>query len=426
MLPFDQHTHFVGFDWAKGHHDVVILDPKGTVLCQFRFDESAEGWHTFREKLKPFPSVAVAIETSSGPVVDRLFDAGCSVYPVQPLAAKSYRQRKAPSGVKDDVLDAWSLSDALRTDGRQWRILKPEDPLTLELRLLCRDERSLIEQRTALINQLQAALHDYYPAALEAFDDWTAPAAWAFIQVFQTPNDLEFAGKRKWQRFLDAHNLSRADRVEKRLEIFARATQHKTSTATTAAKSQLALTLVKLLQTLEAQLKIYHKRIQHLFDQHPDREWFGSLPIPQDGKTAPRILAELGTDRERFDSPDALQCHAGTAPVRIQTGNHKKGLVRMRRACNKHLRFAMHWFAHHSRSKSPWAAAYYDQKKAEGHGHASALRCLGKRWIKIIWKMWQTRSPYNPELHQQNQLAHGSWILKLVNTAQPQTAAVKS
>jgi hypothetical protein len=41
------------------------------------------------------------------------------------------------------------------------------------------------------------------------------------------------------------------------------------------------------------------------------------------------------------------------------------------------------------------------------------LRCLGQRWLKILWKMWQTETKYDPELHQRNQLTHGSWVLNL-------------
>ena len=47
--------------------------------------------------------------------------------------------------------------------------------------------------------------------------------------------------------------------------------------------------------------------------------------------------------------------------------------------------------------------------------HACALRCLGQRWLKILWKMWQTRTHYDAELHQQHQFRHGSWMLKLRN-----------
>ena len=92
------------------------------------------------------------------------------VYPVNPQAAVQYRKRKAPSGAKDDELDAWSLADALRVDGAQWKRLEPDDPRTIELRLLCRDEITLTEQRTALVNQLIATLREYYPVALQAFE----------------------------------------------------------------------------------------------------------------------------------------------------------------------------------------------------------------------------------------------------------------
>jgi len=119
----------------------------------------------------PYPGLAIAIETSSGAAVERLLDAGYSVFPINPKAAKHYRERKAPSGTKTDFVDAWSLADALRVDGHTWRALKPDDPLTVELRLLCRDEMALIEQRTAYICQLRAALHEYFPVALQAFDD---------------------------------------------------------------------------------------------------------------------------------------------------------------------------------------------------------------------------------------------------------------
>src|SRR5208283_5080268 len=96
-----------------------------------------------------------------------------------------------------------------------------------QLRLLCRDEVGLIGQRTALINQLQQALYEYYPAALEAFDDWCAPSAWAFVQ----------AGRHRWQKFLHTHGLYRPQMNEKRLAIFAEADQFCGHEAVTAAKS---------------------------------------------------------------------------------------------------------------------------------------------------------------------------------------------
>ena len=404
-------TAFVGFDWAGDHHDVVVVDGEGWIVEDFRFDDTAEGWKSFRKRLSSHPSAAVAIETSSGATVERLLEAGYAVYPVNPHAAKRYRERKAPSGTKTDRFDAWSLADALRLDGHMWRALQPNDPLTAELRLLCRDEIALIEQRTALICQLRAALGEYDPTALEAFDDWTLPSAWAFVEAFPTPEALVKAGKRKWEKFLHVHKLYRPETYPKRLSLFAQAQTFCGSPPTTKAKSMLAVAVAAQLRVLENHLAKFRERIRELFAEHPDHDVFGSLPGAGE-KLAPRLLAELGDDRQRFDSPESLQCYAGTAPVCYQSGQIKK--ARFRLACQKVLRQTVHLWANLSREKCPWAEAYYQKKREQGQSHACALRCLGQRWLKILWKMWQTGTSYDAELHQRNQLQHGSWVLDLI------------
>jgi transposase len=414
VTQWQQWTHFAGLDWAKDHHDVVVVDRLGQIVLQLRISEDAVGWQHLREKLQEFSKVAVAIETSHGAVVERLLQLQLPVYPVNPKAAKQYRNRKAPSGTKTDFLDGWSLADALRVDGHGWRRLMPEDPLLQELRLLCRDEIHLIEQRTALVNQLQQALAEYYPAALKAFDDWTMPATWAFVEQFPTPETLLQAGRRRWEKFLHVHKLYRPQTYQKRLEQFAAATQFSGPQAVVNAKSRLAVTLAKQLRVLERQLEEYRARITELFGQHPDRDLFGSLP-GVGGKLAPRLLSECGDDRGRFEDAQSLQCYAGTAPVSYQSGQLHK--VHFRRACNKYLRSAVHLWANLSRSKCAWAGAYYRQKRQEGKSHACALRCLGQRWLKILWKMWQSRSRYDEQLHACNQVRHGSWVITLSNPA---------
>ena len=113
-----------------------------------------------------------------------------------------------------------------------------------ELRLLCRDEVGLIEQRTAFINQLRHALAEYYPTALEAFEDWGAVSAWMFLQRFPTPQLLEKAGKRQWEKFLHSRKLWRTESGPRRMELFAKATEFGSSEPTANAKSMLALSLV--------------------------------------------------------------------------------------------------------------------------------------------------------------------------------------
>ena len=198
----------------------------------------------------------------------------------------------------------------MRVDGHGWKALKPEGSLIKELRLLCRDEVSLIEQRTAFILQLRHALTEYYPAALEAFEDWTSVSAWMFLERFPTPQALVQAGKRKWQNFLHSRRLWGSDQGPRRMEIFARATQFAGTAPTVNAKSLLALSLVQMLFAVEKQLGLYRRRIEELFASHPDHDLFGSLP-GAGSKIAPRLLSEIGDDRERFGA-DAqnLQCLA--------------------------------------------------------------------------------------------------------------------
>ena len=170
MQSWSEITHYAGFDWATDHHDVVIVNRTGNIVADFQIEHTAEGWQRWREQVAALgPGVAACVETSQGFVVEQLLESGVAVYPISTTSAKAYRQRKVPSGNKTDHADAWSLADALRVDGHGWKALAKEDPLVAELRLLCRDEVALIEERTALINQLQSALREYYPAALEAF-----------------------------------------------------------------------------------------------------------------------------------------------------------------------------------------------------------------------------------------------------------------
>jgi transposase len=403
-------THYAGFDWARDHHVVVIVNPDGQIVADFEFDHSLEGWQRWGEKTKPWPHLAVAIETNQGAAVDQLLQRGYTVYPVNPVAAASYRKRKAPSGTKTDHVDGWSLADALRVDGQGWKPLQPQDPLTQKLRLLCQDEVSLIEQRTLLVNQLQQALTEYYPAARQAFDDWTAPYSWEFILQFPTPSALVQAGRRRWEKFLHTHKLWRSQTVERRLALFAQAEQFQASEPIVQAKSQLAVSLCRLLLTLDQQLSQYRQQIEALFKDHPDHDLFGSLPGAKK-VLAPRLLAAIGSDPQRYGHQQVLQSYAGTAPITYQSGKIDK--TKMRWACDKFMRHTVHLWANSFRKASAWGQTYYQQKRQDKMSHACALRCLGQRLLKILFRMLVDKKPYDAERHALNQKKHGSWVLAL-------------
>lgn len=229
--------------------------------------------------------------------------------------------------------------------------------------------------------------------------------------AFPTPAELVQAGKRKWIQFFHVHKLWRPETAPKRLELFAHAADWKRSEPVTRAKSRLAVSLAKTLQILQRQLDEYRGAIAALFEQHPDHDLFGSLP-GAGRKLAPRLLSELGADRSRFDTAQALQCFAGTAPVSFQSGQIHR--VKMRHHCNGHLRHAVHLWADCSRAVCGWAQAYYQAQRERGKSHACALRRLGQRWLDVLWKMWQTKTTYDADLHARNQQKHGSWVIQIL------------
>jgi transposase len=128
---------------------------------------------------------------------------------------------------------------------------------------------------------------------------------------------------------------------------------------------------------------------------------------------APRLLAAIGGDPPRYGSQPVLQCIAGTAPVSYQSGQINK--VHIRWSCDKFLRHTIHLWADCFRKASAWGQAYYQNKRDQGMSHACAIRCLGQRLLKIIFRMIGDKKPYDAEFHARNQQKHGSWVLKLVD-----------
>src|SRR5580765_3793011 len=123
-------------------------------------------------------------------------------------------------------------------------------------------------------------------------------------------------------------------------------------------------------------------------------------------------MAADGRGPGGYGSQTVLQAIAGTAPVSYESGRLKK--VRVRWACDKFLRHTIHLWADCFRKASAWGQTYYAQKRTEGMTHACALRCLGQRLLKIVFRMIADKKPYDAEFHARNQKKYVSWVLALV------------
>jgi transposase len=166
---------FVGDDWAEAHHDVHVMDEAGQRLASRRLPEGLEGIRRFHELVGALvddpAEVVVGIETDRGLWVHALAAAGYRVYAINPLAVARYRDRHNVSGVKSDPGDAKVLADLVRTDRHNHRPIAGDSPDAEAIKVLARGHQNLIWARTRHTNQLRNALREYYPAALEAFDD---------------------------------------------------------------------------------------------------------------------------------------------------------------------------------------------------------------------------------------------------------------
>lgn len=162
---------------------------------------------------------------------------------------------------------------------------------------------------------------------------------------------------------------------------------------------------VDQLELLNTQVRVITKRIRERLAAHPDAAIFGSFPGMGE-VTAATMLAEMGEDRARFPTADVLLAETGTAPVTRSSGRSRT--VRFRYTANKRMRHAIDWWVFVSVRESDWAHEAYQQARARGQLHNRALRGIGARWTRILWRCWTDHSTYNARLHLKNQPAPAS------------------
>ncbi len=402
-------------DWGNSSHAACVVDGNGKELCCFQVDHTDKGLEEIVAAFKKDgPVLGVAVETNHGLLVHKLLEAGMTVYAINPKLSDQWRKGVSVSEAKSDRSDALVLAQGLRLMHDDLRPLELDDPLTRELAMLCRAESSFIHARTSLVLHLQATLKEYYPQALEWFNDWTRPAAWDFVRQFPTPAELQQATRKKLIGFLQTHHLGLRPKWKQKVDGHDRPTAWPSDEPTTLVRSMEAVGLANQLKAVNETLKKHRTRIEQLFSQHPDAHIFDSLP-GAGPKLAPRLLAYFGSRRDRYESAQALQQLSGCAPVTRQSGRYRQ--VRIRRACQAHFRDAMHMFAMTSMRDSPWARAFYDRAKQAGDHHALALRKLAAKWIKIIFRMWQHNSTYDERKYVDSMSRHGSPLVEYMKCA---------
>jgi transposase len=408
----EQQRCWAGLDWGSETHAVSVVNDAREVVGRFKVEASLKGLEQLVKRLSGFGTVAgIAIEATRNPVVNYLASAGFTVYPINPKLSKNWRACNSVAGVKNDERDGWVLAVELAGRHASLRALEQEDPVVAELAGLCEKLRDLVDERTALLQRLKATLGQYYPGVLGFFTDWTSPVAWRFLQQFPRPEALAHARKDTLIRFLKANRIGIKPlwlaRIEARGEV-----ARWPHPGDRVALEAMVLAIVAQLQGLQPHIDKMDRLIAERTEQLPHANLLKSLPGA--GKRLVPVLAAITAAVASGQTElQAIRCVSGVAPIEDQSG--KRHRVHIRRRCNKHWRDVMHLFAYSSTHWCSWAKAFYDMRREQGDHHASALRKLADKWLKIINRMLETGERYDDQRYVEALSKNGSPLyLRLV------------
>ena len=406
----------LGIDWADQKHDICLWDTESKTLEFDVVKHRPEVLHDWMCKLRdrfPGRSIAVGLEQSKGALAFLLMQYGfITIYFVHPATVAKMRDAWTPSGAKDDPGDAELIMGIVRDSNHKLRAWHPDSPDTRRLMLLSEHRRKLVDLRVKLTNELRSCLKSCYPLACEvAGDKLNEGLALDFLTRWPTFEKLKRSRLSTIRSFYTHGNSRCSKAIEKRLEAIEHAEPVTTDEVIVESFSMQMLALVAQLKQLRKSIQEYDRQTVRIYATHDDVAIISSFPAT--GKVfGPRLIAALGTDRNRFGSAQELENYSGIAPVTERSG--KMHWIHRRWKCSNFIRQSFHEWAGETRKHSLWARAFYIQAREKGMGHHQAVRALAYKWIRILYRCWKEQIPYD-ELHYISVLKRrGSGLIKIM------------
>lgn len=410
----------VGWDWADKKHEISLQDMRTGKVEQCSIRQTPEDLREWVQKVRDRfngAKIAVAIEQKRGPVIYALMAHDFIVlYPINPKSLAKFREAIRPSRATSDPSDANLLMELLSKHRDRFRPWKPDDGKVRELRLLVEYRRKTVNDLTRLTKRLKSLLKDYFPQALELAGDLGEELAWDFLARWPNLKKLKKAGAKTVRAFYARHRC-RQKTIDERIELIRQATPLTTDQAIVTASTMMVQNIVSQLPILAGSIRKFEERIGELYAEHPDREVFDSFPGA--GPTlAPRLAVAWGIDRSRYELADELLRFSGIAPVTEASGNS----IWIHRSFGrpKFLHQSFFEYAKQSIVQSAWAKAYYAERKRMGHGRNDTLRKLAFKWIRIMYRCWKDKTPYDEDRYLAALEKRGSHLAKLVHASTSQ------
>ena len=391
-----QITLFVGIDWADQKHDCHVIGRRGDAQSMQlqQSPEAIEQWIAEMTELAAGGKIAIMLEQSKGALINALmFRENILLYPINPKQLAKYRESYSASGSKHDPTDARYLARMLR---ERITILKPwlpDDQPTRLLNRLCEQRRLAVGNQTKLRQQLISVLKQYFPLVLTLFGKpHQQELLVSILRRWNDPRDFRRADRKRIAQVLWEHGVKNEDQQKKITDQVRAAALLCRDEAMITPLAMTAKLLSEQLRINAESIKQFEAKIAETFKSHPDAELFRSLR-GAGAALAPRLLCAFGSDRDRWSDADQLAAFSGIAPITRQSGKQRS--VSRRYACPKYLRQTFHEFADHARSWCPWTRARYRLLRDRGMRHNAALRKLARSWIRILYRVWKTRTPFD-------------------------------
>jgi len=366
---------FIAIDWADQQHTfslkVAGQSKKETGTLEQKPEIIGPWVANLRERFEGRP-IAVAVEQSRGALIHALLAYDFLVlYPIHPTTVAKFREAFKFSGAKSDPLDTDQILEILT---KHLELLKPLNPDTEETRLLGRlvaDRRKTVDLRTRHIQGLLACLKEYFPQAIELCNNnLTSRLAVDLLTKWPTLDAFQQAKPSTLKRFYYGHNIRSPEVIEKVLSLATTAKALTTDPAIVESGRRLAQMHAQVIQTLNPVIDGYDQRIEKVFHDHPEFPLFSKLP-----------------------NAENVQTFCGISPVTKSSG--KTRVVYFRRACPKFQRQSFHEFARLSVTSCQWARNYVDHYTAKGKRYNTVIRALAFKWIRILFRCWKDRTPYD-------------------------------
>jgi transposase len=411
-LTHQEFTTFIGIDWADTKHD-FCLQPANSDQREFgQFPHTVNGIDEWASSIQQRfgGTIAVALELSKGPIVYALQKYDFIVlFPVNPSTLAKYRQAFKPSRAKDDPTDAEYALELLLHHRDVIKPLQPQSAQMRTLLYLVEQRRRIVGDKTRFTNRLRNALKQYYPQALDWFADSDTYVFCDFLTRWPTLPQVKRARRASLEAFFSEHNVRFPKLIEERINSIKNAEPLTNDAAVIKAHQLQAEILVNLLRVALQSIDRYDKEIAAIAPTLPDYALFNSLP-GAGALLAPRLLVAFGEQRDRFQGADEFQKYSGVAPVTERSGN--KSWVHWRWQSPTFLRQTMVEWAAQTINKSYWAGAFYRQQREKGSSRQTAIRALAFKWIRILFRCWQSRTPYDESRYLNALRRRGSPLLK--------------